>query len=170
MLIATLDVAERHSCGDVLEDRLQPCLAAGQRALRFPGAGDVLDLCDEMRRRARRVTNEPDRQLDPDHVPVAVQVALVHLIAVALAAHQRRDMRKIGVQIVGVRDVLKGAGGAARLSLQPTISHSAWLTFSHDPSRPTRAIPIGASANAVSNSTWAARRACSAACAPSDRV
>ena len=53
---------------------------------------------------------------------------------------------------------------------QPRISHSAVLTFSQAPSRPTSAIPIGASANAVANwdrassrSTSVCRRAASAA-------
>ncbi len=47
-------------------------------------------------------------------------------------------------------------------SLHPEISHRAALTLSQRPSSPTRATPIGACENAVSNSSWASRCASSA--------
>ena len=49
-----------------------------------------------------------DRQQHPDQLALARVVALLHLVGVDLPGHQRVDLGEVGVEVVGVGDLLEG--------------------------------------------------------------
>ena len=78
-----------------------------QLLLQLAALGEVLDLADEVQRPAVLVGRQRDRQQRPDHAPVGVDVALVHLVGRAPAGEHVVDEREVGVEVVGVREVLE---------------------------------------------------------------
>jgi hypothetical protein len=78
-----------------------------QLLLQLAALGEVLDLADEVERPAVFVGRERDRQQRPDHAPVGVDVALVHLVGRAAAGEHVVDQREVRVEVVGVREVLE---------------------------------------------------------------
>jgi hypothetical protein len=80
---------------------------AAQLGLEVLAVGDVRHLRDEVQRPALLVAHERDGQLRPHDRSVGVQVALLHLVARNAAVEHAADELEIGVQVVGVREVLE---------------------------------------------------------------
>ena len=78
---------------------------AGHELLRL---GDVLDLRDEMHRRPGCIAHQRDRQPHVHDVPGAVKIPFLHLVVVDVPGQQVRQVGEVGVQVGGMRDVLKG--------------------------------------------------------------
>ncbi len=78
---------------------------------RFAGLGDVLDLRDEMERLVLAVAGEGDVEVDPDDVAVLVMVALLHVVGGGAAFDEVVDVAEVGVEVLGVGEVLEGEAG-----------------------------------------------------------
>ena len=83
--------------GDFLST-FQPGLALPQRILGPLALGDILNLGNEVEGSALRIAHQRDAQYHPHHVPMAVEVPLLHLIGVYLAGDES-IMRKVSAEI-----------------------------------------------------------------------
>lgn len=73
----------------------------------MPAVRDVFDLGDEVHRLALLVADQRHREVDPDDVPVGVEVALLHRVAGDLALEGLPHEREVGVEVLRVGDVLE---------------------------------------------------------------
>ena len=98
----------RHADRRVVEGRAEAVLGLAQRVLGAPALGDVLDLGDEVERLPGFVADERDRQQHPAVLAVGPHVALLHPVAAQLAGDDLAHQLEVGVEVVGVGDVLEG--------------------------------------------------------------
>ena len=91
-------------------------------ALEALALGDVLDLADEVERLAVLVAKERDRQQDPDRPPVGAEVALLHLVAGDLAGEHLPDLLEVGLEVVGMGDVLERLGEELALGVSGQVA------------------------------------------------
>ena len=73
--------------------------------------GDVLHLRHEIPSVAVSIANQGHRQLRPDRRPVTAQVALLQLVARDAAAEQLAEELDVGVEVVGMGDVVERPAG-----------------------------------------------------------
>ena len=77
--------------------------------------GHVEDLRDEVERLAVRSAHHSHREIAPDDVPVRVQIALAHAVAVDLSGHSPVEHHQVAVEVLGMGDLLEAhAGTVAR--------------------------------------------------------
>ena len=111
---APVERPHRHPDRRLVERRAEAVLGLAQRVLGAAALGDVLDLRDEVERLAGVVAHERDRQQHPALLAVRAHVALLHPVAAPLARDHLAHELEVGLEVVGVGDVLEGQRRAAR--------------------------------------------------------
>jgi hypothetical protein len=91
----------------LLDERPVTALGLGDPVGGLTALGDVLDLGDEVQRVAVLVAHERDAEQDPDDAAVLAEVPLLHPVARPLAGDRLLQVGEVGVEIVGMRDVLE---------------------------------------------------------------
>ena len=134
-LVAAVGVDEQQPDVDGVEDGLEGAalgLELGDRALEMGAAlvilADVEDLGDEVPGLAGVVAHERHREVAPHHAPVRAQVALEDAVAVDLPGQRPLELRQVGVEVVGVRDLLEGGGPEV---LGVAVQHRARSSVDH---------------------------------------
>jgi hypothetical protein len=118
---ATLQVHDDHCIRDRREHQRLSC----EGSLRALLLADVLDLRDEVERRPGRVSHERDRKLDPDDVPLPMDVPLLHLVRPNLAGENTSHEREVRREVVGMGDCLKSRGEELTLIVADDLTERA---------------------------------------------
>ena len=98
-------VSEQHAVREARQRVVQSQL--GQPLVDLLLLADVLDLRDEVERRACLVAHQRNAQERPDVVAVGVPVALLDRIRLALAGEQRAHVVEVDVEILRMRERLE---------------------------------------------------------------
>ena len=97
-------------------------LARLQLFLRPLALADVLNLRNEVQGLAGSIANQRHTEENPDDVPELVKIPLLHVVEADLAREHLTDIVEIGLQVVGVRDGLKGGGQQLRLRVADNLT------------------------------------------------
>jgi hypothetical protein len=89
---------------------VQARLAVARGVLGPPAPRDVLDDGDEVLGGPVRVAHQGHSQVDPEDRAILVEIALLQRVARDLAVQHLAHAREIGVEVVGMGDVLEGLG------------------------------------------------------------
>ncbi len=105
-----VQVERQDDIGRVFGHQAIARFAVLQRRLRLAAGGQILDLGDVVARRAVRIVDTRNHQLDPDDRAVLAKIALVHSIAGDQPVTHLSHQLQVGVQVVLVGDGLEVQG------------------------------------------------------------
>ena len=94
-------------CRRALDEQAEAGLAFGKRGGDPPALGDVLDDDNDPLRRTLGVAQQRRRDGGPAGAAVLAPVAFLRRLNRNLASHQRLHVRKIGLPVIGMGDVLE---------------------------------------------------------------
>ncbi|OQA15821.1 MAG: hypothetical protein BWY63_02845 [Chloroflexi bacterium ADurb.Bin360] len=104
---AQLQVFHIYRIGQIINYGAQQNALARQRFLSLFARGDILNDADEVTGRSSIILQQRNRQADPDEFAILAQIPFLALIRLLVSGDEFLCQVKIGMQVLGIRDVLE---------------------------------------------------------------